>query len=209
MPGGEVTSALGRTIAVGHRVQVNGPFGSAYFRPNSPGRLILIATNTGFAPIWSIASAALRENPWRHVVMVVGGRGLDALYMVPALVQLLSFPNIQIVPFCSGQRDLPIAVSFGRPTDFLPQLVDSDVVFACGAPQMVDAIKEVAGRAGAACYADPFMPNAAVSKVAATPIKAQARTSIAQPREMARTGQRITWLNGLAAQDRRHAGMRP
>jgi len=33
------------------------------------------------------------------------------------------------------------------------------VLYACGAPGMVDAIKSVAARAGAVCYADPFLPT--------------------------------------------------
>ncbi len=44
-------------------MKLTGPFGSAHFRPHLDGRLILVATNTGFAPIWSIPPvAALREN---------------------------------------------------------------------------------------------------------------------------------------------------
>ena len=44
----------------------------------------------------------------------------------------------------------------GRPTDFLPRLHPNDVVYACGAPPMVGAIKAIAARAGVVCYADPF-----------------------------------------------------
>jgi hypothetical protein len=50
------------------------------------------------------------------------------------------------------------AVQRGRPTDYLPPLLPSDVLYACGAPGMVDAIKEIAARIGAVCYADPFLP---------------------------------------------------
>ena len=49
--------------------------------------------------------------------------------------------------------------NFGRPTDYLPPLLPSDVLYACGAPGMVDSIKEVAARTGAVCYADPFLPT--------------------------------------------------
>lgn len=63
MVDGRVTTSLGKHIKLGHRVKLTGPYGSAHFRPNLGGRMILVATNTGFAPIWSIAVAALRENP--------------------------------------------------------------------------------------------------------------------------------------------------
>jgi ferredoxin len=70
MKGGRVTSSLGKRIRPGHRVTLAGPFGSAHFRPNQDCRLILVATNTGFAPIWSIAAAALRENPKRRIMII-------------------------------------------------------------------------------------------------------------------------------------------
>jgi NAD(P)H-flavin reductase/ferredoxin len=159
MKGGRVTAALGRTIRPGHRVTLVGPYGSAHFRPNLDSRLFLVATSTGFAPIWSIAVAALRENPERRMMIIAGGRSIESLYMGPALVKLARFPNVVIVPVCSTPQSLTEAVQLGRPTDYLPRLVPSDVLYACGAPGMVDAIKSIAMHAGAVCYADPFLPS--------------------------------------------------
>jgi NAD(P)H-flavin reductase/ferredoxin len=159
MKDGRVTSSLGKRIRPGHRVELTGPYGSAYFRPNLDGRLILVATNTGFAPIWSIAVAALRENPERAMMIIAGGRSIGSLYMAPALVRLSRFPNVLVVPVCSTPQTLSKAVQPGRPTDYLPQLLPTDVLYACGAPGMVDAIKAIAASAGAVCYADPFLPT--------------------------------------------------
>jgi 3-phenylpropionate/trans-cinnamate dioxygenase ferredoxin reductase subunit len=159
MKGGRVTSALGRAIRSGHRVKLAGPHGSAHFRPNLDSRLFLIATSTGFAPIWSIAVAALRENPERRMMIIAGGRSIESLYMGPALVRLARFPNVVIVPVCSTPQSLTEAVQPGRPTDYLPRLLPTDVIYACGAPGMVDAIKSIAVHAGAICYADPFLPT--------------------------------------------------
>jgi 3-phenylpropionate/trans-cinnamate dioxygenase ferredoxin reductase subunit len=157
--GGRVTPSLGKRIKPGHRVKLTGPYGSAHFRPNLEGRLILVATNTGFAPIWSIAVAALRENPARSMMIIAGGRTLQSLYMGPALVRLASFPNVRVVPVCSTPQTVYEAVMPGRPTDYMPRLLPTDVVYACGAPAMVDAIKSIAGHAGAVCHADPFLPT--------------------------------------------------
>lgn len=157
MDNGRVTAALGNQIDVGHHVSLTGPYGSAHFRANSSGRLVLVATSTGFAPIWAIAVAALRENPARKIMIIAGGRTVDQLYMGSALVQLACFPNVHIVPVCSGRHDLPYPVMHGRPTAFMPQLLPTDTVYACGAPEMVAAIKAIAGRYGATCYADPFV----------------------------------------------------
>ncbi len=159
MKDGRVTSSLDRGIKPGHRVTLTGPYGSAHFRPNLDGRLILVATNTGFAPIWSIAVAALRENPQRRIMIIAGGRAIESLYMGPALVQLASFPNVVVVPVCSTPQTVFTAVKPGRPTDYLPRLLPSDVLYACGAPAMVDAVKSIAARIGVACYADPFLPT--------------------------------------------------
>jgi 3-phenylpropionate/trans-cinnamate dioxygenase ferredoxin reductase subunit len=158
MKDGRVTSSLGGRILPGHRVKLTGPYGAAYFRPNLD-RLILVATNTGFAPIWSIAVAALRENPKRRMMIIAGGRAIDSLYMGPALVRLARFPNVLVVPVCSAPQTLTTVVKRGRPTDYLPRLLPTDVLYACGAPGMVDSIKSIAARIGAVCYADPFLPS--------------------------------------------------
>lgn len=130
MEDGRVTPLLGRRINLGHPVKVTGPYGSAHFRPNLDSRLILIGTNTGFAPIWSIAVAALRENPKRKMMIVAGGKNIEALYMGPALARLARFPNVRVVPCCSSPQNLTKAVKPGRPTDYMPRLLPTDVLYA-------------------------------------------------------------------------------
>lgn len=159
MRDGSVTRFLGHQINPGHRVVVNGPYGAAHFKPGQSGRLLLVGTNTGFAPIWSIAVAALRENPNRMIMIIAGGRNMDALYMAPALGQLARFPNTVVVATCSTPQPRLRWVQTGRPTDFIPALLPSDLVYACGAPAMVDSVKAIAARGGAVCYSDPFMPT--------------------------------------------------
>jgi len=158
MTDGRVTPALGTRIRLGHRLTLRGPFGNAHFRADPDARILLVATNTGFAPIWSIAIAALRENPDRVMMVIAGGRSMDALYMGPALARLARFPNVRVVPVCSAPQTAPNWVSRGRPTDYLPRLLPTDVVYACGAPGMVAAVRSIADRYGAVCHADPFAP---------------------------------------------------
>lgn len=158
MRNGHVTAALGTRIRQNHPVTLTGPYGSAYFRPNLNGRLILVATNTGFAPIWSIAVAALRENPERRMLIIVGGRTIETLYMGAALAQLMNFPNVRVVLVCSTPQTVTNFVHLGRPTDYLPRLFPTDVLYVCGAPGMVSSVKSIAAHVGASCYADPFLP---------------------------------------------------
>jgi NAD(P)H-flavin reductase/ferredoxin len=159
MEDGRVTPLIGKSIKLGHRAQITGPYGSAHFRPNQDSRLILIGTSTGFAPIWSIAVAALRENPERKMLVIAGGKTIESLYMGSALGRLARFPNVRVVPCCSTPQNLTDVVKPGRPTDYLPRLRPSDVLYVCGAPQMVDSVKSIAARVGAVCYADPFVAN--------------------------------------------------
>ena len=159
MKDGCVTPSLGKRIKPGSRVMLTGPYGSAHFRPNLGGRLVLVATNTGFAPIWSIAAAALRERPERTMMIIAGGRTLEQLYMGAALAQLARFPNVVVVPCCSRPQTSIDGVNPGRPTDYLPRLLPTDVLYACGAPGMVESIKSIAAHVGATCYADPFLPT--------------------------------------------------
>jgi NAD(P)H-flavin reductase/ferredoxin len=159
MEDGRVSSAIGTRIMLGHKVKLTGPYGSAHFRPNLKSRLILVATSTGFAPIWSIAVAALRENPQRSMMIIAGGKTIESLYMGPALGRLARFPNVRVVPCCSTPQTVTKVVKRGRPTDYLPRLHPSDVLYVCGAPSLVDSIKAIAARAGATCYADPFLPT--------------------------------------------------
>jgi NAD(P)H-flavin reductase/ferredoxin len=159
--GGRVSSALGKIIKPGHRVKLKGPFGSAYLRPGQSGqRLVLVASGTGFAPIWSIADAAMRENSRRELVLAVGARSIETLYMIPALLRLARCPNATIIPVVDTPQTVTAAIHTGSPVDYLPTLYTDDIVYAAGAPRLVEAVKQIAGASGATCYSDPFVPNA-------------------------------------------------
>lgn len=155
---GRVSSALASRIRAGHRVTLTGPFGTAYFRPRNASRFVLVASGTGFAPIWSVADAAMREWPERELSLIAGGRTLQSLYMTPALCQLAQGPRVTITLTVSQRQDFTRAVRLGRPTDWLPALRADDLVYAAGAPAMVDAVIEAARAVGATCFADPFAP---------------------------------------------------
>jgi NAD(P)H-flavin reductase/ferredoxin len=158
LPEGRVSSALGRKIKRGHRVKLRGPFGTAYFRPKQHGRVVLISSGTGFAPIWAIAEAAIRENPRRDLVLIAGARDLDSLYMIPALCRLALFPHVIIVPTVMKLQMITPAVRYGEPTDYLPPLSRNDTVYAAGGPAMVKESIRLAESAGAAYFTDPFLP---------------------------------------------------
>jgi hypothetical protein len=112
---GQVSSQIGREIRAGHAVAIEGPFGSAFFREGKSARLILASSGTGFAPIWSIACAALRENPYRQIFVIAGVRTDDPIYMSAALERLA-------LSQCSGHRhDRPAARSVGAGAERLSE----------------------------------------------------------------------------------------
>lgn len=155
---GRVSSAIGARIGKGHRVKITGPLGSAFLRDYRSRRLVLIAGGTGFAPIWSIAEAAITEMPRREMVLVVGARTLESLYMIPALCRIALFPNVSIFPVVAESQSITRAVRQGSPLDYLPSLSSRDVVYCAGAPAMVEAVARAAVAAGAKCHSDPFEP---------------------------------------------------
>jgi NAD(P)H-flavin reductase/ferredoxin len=159
LPNGIVSSALGDGIRVGHRVRLTGPFGSAFFRPNHAGRTVLVASGTGFAPMWSIAVAAIMERPQRELIFIVTARKLRSFYTHGALCRLALFPNVTIIPVVSEAQTISQAIRSGRPTDYLPALLPDDVVYASGAPAMTESVARIANDAGARCYTDPFVPD--------------------------------------------------
>jgi 3-phenylpropionate/trans-cinnamate dioxygenase ferredoxin reductase subunit len=156
VPHGRVSSELRARIGIGHRAKLEGPLGSAYLRPGLDDRLILVAGGTGFAPIWAIADAAMRENSQRDLVLVIGARKLASLYMIPALSRLARCRNVVIIPVVAEPQDVSRAVRQGQPIDHLPALSPHDIVYAAGAPAMVEAVVDAAHAAGATCFADPF-----------------------------------------------------
>ncbi len=160
LPRGAVSSALGDKIRVGHRVRLSGPFGSAFHRPNHNGRVVLVASGTGFAPMWSVATAAITERPQRELLFIVASRRLQSFYMDGALCRLALFPNVTIIPVVSEPQNVSPALRGGRPTDYLPHLSSSDLVYTAGAPAMTEAVAGIARAAGATCYTDPFVSHA-------------------------------------------------
>ncbi len=161
---GRVSQALGQDIRTGHGVDIEGPFGAAFFRPGETRRLVLVAGGTGFAPIWSIADAALRENPLRQMTIVAGVRHLKCLYMAPALALAQQMPNVAVVGTAEDTQSEYACLRRGTPAQHLPVLTGEDVVHAAGAPALVEAVSQAAMAAGARFFADPFEDAAHVQE---------------------------------------------
>lgn len=153
-PDGIVSSQLGDRILERHRVRVRGPFGHAFHRRDQ-GRLVLVSTGTGFAPIWAIARAARFKEPDRELVLIAGARHAANLYMREPVEWLLG-TGVQRAILTASQTGAGGEVRAGRPTQHLPRLTSGDMVFAAGAPEMVASVEFLAEAAGSTCYGDPY-----------------------------------------------------
>jgi CDP-4-dehydro-6-deoxyglucose reductase, E3 len=154
--GGLVSSQFGNRIRAGHAVGIEGPYGGAFFRKGKTGRLVLVSSGTGFAPIWSIACAALHENPLRHILLVAGLRTADPIYMAAALEKVARFPNVDVIVTIGRRPSLSSAVTEGYPSDRLQALNEEDIVYACGSPHLIDTITPIVVESKAQFYSDPF-----------------------------------------------------
>jgi toluene monooxygenase electron transfer component len=61
VPGGTGTSTLFHDVGVGSEVEIDGPYGLAYLRTDSPRDIVCIGGGSGLAPVLSIARGAVRE----------------------------------------------------------------------------------------------------------------------------------------------------
>jgi 3-phenylpropionate/trans-cinnamate dioxygenase ferredoxin reductase subunit len=158
MRDGEVSSKLETDIQPGHKISIEGPFGSAFYRPGN-GRLLLVASGTGFAPIWAIAATSLRRRPNRPLLLIAGARRLSSLYMAPALCRLAAHPTAQFIATTDEAQTASEIVRWGSPAQHLPEICASDTVYAAGAPSLVETVGRAAAHAGAAFYANPFVAS--------------------------------------------------
>jgi 3-phenylpropionate/trans-cinnamate dioxygenase ferredoxin reductase subunit len=154
-PTGQVSSSLGSLIGEGHKVRVDGPYGSAFLR-NGKERLVLVSSGTGWAPIWAIARAARLAQPARDMVIVAGARDPADLIMQPSFQWLRAHGVDDITLTASGFHE-ESGIRHGRPTAWLPTLHADDCIHVAGAPAMVESVMDMAEAAGAICHADPFI----------------------------------------------------
>lgn len=89
VPGGAGTGFLFDELQVGQSVTIDGPYGMAYLREDSPRDIVCIAGGAGIAPMISIARGASKDAGGRPIHFFYGGReardicGEDMLRALP------------------------------------------------------------------------------------------------------------------------------
>ena len=146
VPGGLFTDALFNEYKGREILRLEGPLGSFYLREDTDRPIVFVAGGTGFAPIKAMIEHALHHELPREMVLYWGARSLPDLYLpdLPGTWQA-AHRNFTFIPVLSEPR--PEDRWQGR-TGLVHQAVMADfpdlsgyVVYACGAPAMIDAAR--------------------------------------------------------------------
>ena len=154
VPGGEVTSVLFDKLQVGDEVGLDGPYGMAYFRDESPRDLLCMAGGSGLSPMISIARAfaASTLSPERKLHFIYGGRTPRDICGESILKTLPGFGTRVFYHCAISDTANPDSEGWTGRTGFVPdlavqlfegQIAEMEIYFA-GPPPMADAIMKMA-----------------------------------------------------------------
>ena len=142
MTGGAASRYIVRNLGLGERVELEGPFGSAWLREHHTGPILAIAGGSGLAPIKSIVETALRRGARQPIQLYFGVRAERDLYLEEHFKALAAaHPNLTFTPVLS-EPVLPTA----RRRGFVHDAVAADIrdldgtkAYIAGPPVMVEA----------------------------------------------------------------------
>jgi len=140
--GGAASRYIARSLKVGEKVMIEGPFGSSFLREKHTGPILAIAGGSGLAPIKSIVETALARGARQPIHLYVGVRDERDLYLEEHFTALAARqPNLVFVPVLSE----PTA-STRRRTGFVHEAALADLrdldgtkAYIAGPPVMVEA----------------------------------------------------------------------
>lgn len=145
VPGGAFTDWLFDRPRVGEAIQVSGPGGDFWLRPDD-APMVMIAGGSGLAPVLCILETALQEGNTRDVTFLFGARAQRDLYQLDAIKKIAEQwkGKFTFMPILSDEpADSDWQGSRGLVTEYL---VSSQVAnlslchaYLCGPPRMIDA----------------------------------------------------------------------
>ena len=152
-PGGLFSEFLDTRLAVGDRLEIDGPFGVFTLR-DSPADLVFVGGGAGMAPILSVLRSLAERDPDRKATYYYGARGRRDLCFDKELRALQeTLPHFTYVPALS---ELGEGESWDGEVGLITEVVrrhESDLrkcdAYVCGPPPMVEAAIEVLTDLGA------------------------------------------------------------
>lgn len=154
VPGGAATGALFDTLKVGDSVPLDGPYGTAYLREDSPRDIVLIAGGSGLSPMISIARGAFASEK-------LAGRRVDFFYGGRAARDICGEELLTLLPAWQGRGTYAAACSevsedWSGATGFVHDLVAANLggdlatreIYFAGPPAMATAVQTMLHAAG-------------------------------------------------------------
>ena len=150
VPGGHGTAVLFEALRPGMAVGLDGPYGVAWLRPESPRDLVCVAGGSGLAPMISIARGAAQAGllETRRLFFFYGARAPHDVCGEAMLAALPGFgERIRYFPVVSSPGGSAWTGATGFVHAWLPQelpgaLADYEFYFA-GPPPMTQALQEM------------------------------------------------------------------
>ena len=141
VPEGVASQRIWAHAAVGDRIAIEGPLGSAFLRENHAGPILGIAGGSGLAPIKAVAETALARGMGQPIRIYFGARSERDLYLLDRFAALTErHANLNFVPVLS--EDSGTGFRRGYVSDAVAaDLGDLDgwKAYLAGPPAMVDA----------------------------------------------------------------------
>lgn len=148
---GQGTHVLFDKLAEGNEIGLDGPYGVAYLRTDSPRDIVCVAGGSGLAPMVSIARGAVEAGMLgeRTLHFFYGARtvrdvcGEEMLRVLPGFGECIRFIPVVSLPGDEGQWSAATGYVHDQLANVLPgSLADYEFYFA-GPPPMTQAIQEL------------------------------------------------------------------
>ncbi|MGZ5085739.1 MAG: 2Fe-2S iron-sulfur cluster-binding protein [Usitatibacter sp.] len=153
VPGGSGTVALFDKVPVGSQVTLDGPYGLAYLRPDSPRDIVLIGGGSGLAPVLSLARGAVAEPrlDGRKIHVFYGARTTRDLCGAAELEALPGYGSrITFTPVLSHHGDDSVETWDGAKgfvheiaRDFVGERWNDYEYYFAGPPPMAEAVQKM------------------------------------------------------------------
>ena len=164
--GGQFSARVAQ-LAPGDLLQIELPFGNVALAPDDTRPIVFVAGGTGFAPVKSILDDMLKKRVQRDITLIWGAREPQGLYLRAAVERWQKqWPAFRFVAALSDTPSDAAGGAFaGRVDEAVRKTFGSlagHVVYCCGSPPMVSAVRAAAAETGLAAedfHADVFVPG--------------------------------------------------